>query len=243
VKDIVLWQSKAAREREERRLRELTSLHQLTIPPRELTGPVPRKLRWKRVLRFTVAFEATMVAFMASATIWLGIRTAAFYREMERDAHQATEMLQRKAEQATDPERKARIEKAIRDGEDTDRRLLPAFGRALALVCVMPLLFFLVYSGLNWFFFIRPNLLLLRRGAPVRGSVIRQKRRLGFVPAVEFAFTTDRGEHIRRTQPVVRSEALLFNVGDSVWVLYLPRRPRTAQIYGLKSALAEVATG
>jgi hypothetical protein len=240
VKDIVFWQSATAREREKRHLSELAALHQSTVPPGELLRPVPRKLRWKKSLKFGVAFEVVFLVLALCMTIWFCMRVTRFDNEMAQFFHQSNERTRHKAAQTTDPKEKAKLDKHVRESEEFDRKLHTLHVVTLASICMMVFVFPLAHATLNWFINVRPNLLLLRGGAPVRASIIQRKRTFPFFPAVEFGFTTDRGEHIRRTQLVVRSETLLFNVGDSVWVLYLPRRPKTAQIYGLKSALAEV---
>lgn len=57
---------------------------------------------------------------------------------------------------------------------------------------------------------------------------------------LEMGFMTEHGESIRKKQVLREKEALLFESGSPVWMLYLPRRPKRARIYGLKSVLAEV---
>ena len=241
MKDIILWQSRGARERKERHLRELSLLHRSTMPPSELLQPVPRKLRWKRSLKFIVGFDAALLACAIGLMIAAGIWITRFHNDVARESRRQNEKMRQVAAQSSDADKRAKAERAIREGEEFERKWCALYVAMLAgvgLTFVAPVF----HVGVNWFIHIRPNLLLLREGAPVHASVIQRKRTYLLVPAVEFGFTADRGEHIRRTQPLARLEARLFGVGDSVWILYLPRRPKLACIYGLKSTLARIVT-
>jgi hypothetical protein len=143
------------------------------------------------------------------------------------------------AAQTTDPEKKAKIDKSIREGEELDRKWHTLYVVMLAVICMMAFVLPLAHATLNWFIHMRPGLILLRRGIPVRAVVVRKKRWL-LATHLEVGFTTERGESIRKKQILREKESSLFQSGSPVWMLYLPSRPKMACIYGLKSALAEV---
>lgn len=242
MKDIVLWQSTAARERKDQHLRTLVALHQSATPPPELLQPVPRKLRWKRSLKFAGVFEVVLLVFVLCGAVWCTRLATQLYDEMVRDTRRWNERMREQAGQTTDPDRKAKIEKSIREGEEVERKWAGLYVMMLAQICMMmagPV----IHLSVSWFKQIRPELLLLREGTVVRASVVGRKNWFLLVPAVEFGFTTERGEHIRRSQPVLRAESPLFSVGDSAWVLHLPRRPKLARVYGLKSQIADIEIG
>jgi len=242
MNDVILWQSAAARDREAQRLKALAALHQSMTPITELLQSIPRRLRWKKSLKIIVVFDLAILVLGICAAIYLCTLETRFYGETTSEARRWNEKALQHAAQANDPEQKAKAEKSIRDSEEVERKLCILHYALLASICFSMLVGPVGHVCLNWFVHIRPSLLLLREGTPVRASVVQRKRTFLFVPAVEFGFTTDQGEHIRRTQPLARSEARLFSVGDSVWILYLPRRPKLACIYGLKSALARIVT-
>jgi hypothetical protein len=239
VKDIILWQSVAAREREEKYLRTLASLHQSVTPPSELLLPVPRKLHWKRTLKFIVGFDAVLLAFAICMMIKLCALESTSYKDVATESRRHLESLHREAAHTPDLEKKAKIEKSIRDDEKFGRRwrlihvaiLVGIFG----IVLVGPV----THVTLNWFIHIRPDLILLRSGVPARATVVGRKRWL-LATYLEMGFTTERGESIRKKQIVREREAELFQAGSPAWMLYCPSRPSRARIYGLRSALAEV---
>jgi hypothetical protein len=239
VKDIILWQSAAAREWKNRYLAELSALHQSVTPPSELLLPAPRKLRWKGMLKFLAAFEVTFLLFAACMLFKLCSLESGIFKDVAMETQQHAERLRRDATDTADTTGKARIEKRIRDNEDFRRTWRLFHVATLTFILGLALAVPLLHATSAWFVVIRPDLALLRSGAPGRGTVVGRQpwflaRRL------EIAFTTARGEPIRKRQVLRENEASQFENGDHVWMLYLPRRPRCARIYGLKSALAEV---
>jgi hypothetical protein len=224
-------------------LEALAALHQSKTPPGELLLPLPRKLRWRKSLKVIVGFDAVLLMFGICPAIWFCILETRFYRDTVSDIRRWNEKTRQLAAQTNDTEQKAEAEKFIRENDNLERKWRTLYVVMLAIICMTTLIFPAAHVGATWFVHVWPNLLLLREGAPVRADVIQRKRSLMFIPRLEFGFTTDRGKHIRRTQPVAWREAPLFNTGDSVWALYLPRRPKPATIYALKSAMAEIVAG
>jgi hypothetical protein len=171
VKDIVLWQTAAARKREERNLRKLAALHQSVVPPSELLLPTPRKLHWKRSLKFMVAFDVVLLVFMICMGVRLSMVETQFYTHIVKVMRLGREKMQNKAAQTTDPERKAKIERVIRESESFDRKWLILHIVFLAAIWTMLFVLPVAHETLNWFIHVRTDLILLRRGIPVRATV------------------------------------------------------------------------
>lgn len=239
MKDVILWQSDAAREREKRYLAKLGALHQLATPPRELLLPVPRRLRWKSALKFWVGFDLVLLVAAICATIWCCMLATRLYNDTVHDIRLGNEKMRRYATQTTDPSKRAKAEKSIREGEELERRWHALHTGMLVVIFLGVLAGPVSHVIESWFLHIQPDLILLREGTPVRGTVVSKKRWF-LAGHLEVGFTTERGESIRKKQVVREKEASLFQAGSPVWMLYLPRRPKRARIYGLKSACAEV---
>jgi hypothetical protein len=239
VKDIILWQSAAARKREEEYLTALSALHQSVYPPGELQLPVPRKLRWKRALKLAVAFDAALLVAVICMSIKFCSMEAGFYSDMATENQRHIEKLRRETVQTTDPERRAKIQKSIRESEDFGRKWRLLNAALLTLILGTVLATPSLHMTLSWFTQIRPELILLRSGIPVRGTVVSKKTWF-LAKRLEIAFTTERGESIRKKQILRDREAGVFSNGSPLWMLYSPSRPTRAKIYGLRSALAEV---
>lgn len=235
MKDIVLWESKTARERETQHAQRLAAIHSVTTTPPELAQPSPRRLRWKKSLKVAAWCELFVLTAILIATVVLLVKAvplARWVHEMRRDDIRHWSKRER---ETTDPEQRTKYERQRREMES---RWWVAPG--IVMSALLPLAGYCVNLIVHWFTHVRPFLVLLREGTAARGTVTASKRRLLLFPSVEFVFTTERGEQIRRMRTLHKSESGIFTVGSSVWVVYLPSRPKGAQIYGLKSALAEI---
>jgi hypothetical protein len=239
VKDIILWQSIPAREREKQYLSQLSVLHQSTAPPRELSQRIPRTLRWKRSPKLIVGFDVAILVLAISVTIWCSILATRLHNDLVRDIRRGNEHMRHYATQATDPVEKAKAEKSLREGEEFERKWHGLYFGMLTGIFLGAFVGPVVHVCVDWFAHIRPELILLSRGIPVCATVV-SKRHWLVVMQLEVGFTTERGESIRKKQVLHEKEASLFQAGGSVWMLYLPLRPKMARIYGLKSSLAEV---
>jgi len=239
VKDILLWQSTAAREREKRYLTALVALHQSTTPPSEVLSPVPRKLRWKNSLKFMMWTGVVYLVFATTMLARICSMELALYNDVATENQRSVEKLRRTAGQTVDFETKAKIERSLRENQVYGRKLLLVHIAILAWVLGIGLAYPGALVTFVWFTTIRPELILLRNGIPVRAAVVKQTPWILW-KRIEMVFTTPSGESIRKKELVRTSESALFQIDSPVWMLYSPSRPSRAKIYGLKSALAEL---
>ena len=239
MKDIILWQSATSRERAKRHLTGLSAIHRSTTPPSELMRDPPRKSRWKLFLKLIVTFQMVILAFWAYLVVWAIVTEVRFHSQIVEEIANADVRLRSDAAQSTDPQKKAKIESVIRNDVEFMKKWRILNDEILAFIlagfCISPV----GNLGITWFYHARPEIILLRRGLPVRAIIVGKKRRL-LGTRLEARFTTDRGEAICKRQFVRPAEALLFEIGSPVWMLYSPSRPSLAKIYGLKSALVEL---
>lgn len=175
MKDTILWQSAASREREKRRLSELAALHQSVTPPSELLLPAPRKLRWKGSLKFVVVFYVLLLVFAICMTTWFCILETRFYNDTMRELQPGNERMRRYAAQTTDAEKKARAEKCIRESEEVEQKWRALNIGILAFFLMGALGIPVAHVTGSWFLHIRPELILLRGGVPVRATVTDRK--------------------------------------------------------------------
>jgi len=202
VKDILLFEPAAAREREAQRLRNLAAVHRVDTPPSELRQPLPRRVRWGRRLKVAAILYLLFTLYVLFSVYGEIIDHIAFVRKYAPHAS--------------------------------------PLATALVVIIVLTVLVELTPAAWFWFRHLRPTLLLLQQGAVARAIITNTRRTPLSRAMVEFSFTTECGEHVRRTNLIAKREAPLFNVSDSVWVLYLPRRPKVAIIYGCKFVGAEI---
>jgi hypothetical protein len=239
VKDIILWQSAAAREREKRYFTELRALHQSAIPPSELLLPIPRKLRWKRMLKFVMWLHVTLLAFVTCMAIWCVDMETQFHNDVVQGLRQHSEIVRHEATQKIDSQKRAKIEDSIREDEELLKKWRLLHAGILFAILLGVLACPVANLCMTWFIHARPELILLREGVPVRAAVIGKKSWL-LVTNLLLEFTTERGESIRKKQIVRKAEAPLFPIGALTWMLYSPSRPSRARMYGLKAALGEI---
>jgi hypothetical protein len=240
MKDLVLWQSTAARERESRRLRDLAALHQSPDPPRELLQRLPRKLRLKIWMRWIMGFDVFLLVFALVLSSWIIQVADRASQEEIRNTRLGNDRIRDYVSQATDLEKKAKAEKTLREGEELVRKQSLDRIRVLAVICLIATFGPVLYFVLSWLR-LRPELNMLRLGTPARAVITARKDGL-FVSALQTSFTTDRGEVLQKWHVVFSSEVALFHEGSSIWMLYMPSRPNKMRIYGLKTTLAEVVT-
>lgn len=240
MKDIVLFESTAGRDRREKRRQKLVAMHKSDQPPSELLAAPPRKLRWKRALRFLMAWNVTLLLIALCASIYFCVLVGRIFHELRSDLPQSEWRARQRAAHAADPEQRQQAEQTLQRYDILNRQL-----RRLQILVLVTMVVGLIgvpvmHVMVSWFVHIRPELELLRHGTAVRAMVTGHSRWLGFAPRIEFGFTTERGQNTRARQLVGAAESSAFNVGDPVWVLYHPRRPRRAMVYGLRHQFAEL---
>ena len=164
MKDIVLFQSSATRKRAARHLQTLELIHKTEKPPPELLHDRPRKLRWKTALKVAVAFEVVLLLVGIIGAIWMISLATRLYYDMTEDIRKSNEKMRRYAKQVADPEKKAKAKKAVREGEEVQRKWRLLAVAMIAKVLLACLVGPITHAVISWFEHARPEFLLLREG-------------------------------------------------------------------------------
>ena len=186
-----------------------------------------------------MVFDVLLLTFTICMAIWFCILETRFYKDTMHELERGNEKMRRYAAQTTDPKKKAKAEESIHESEEVKQKWRALHIGMLTVILMGTLGNPVAHATGSWFLHIRPELILLRSGVPVRATITRRKHWL-LTTRLEMGFTTERGKSVRKKQFLPKKEASLFENGTLVWMLYLPRRPKCARIYGLKSALAEI---
>lgn len=225
-------------EREEKRrqqLEEFTAIHRSETPPIELQQSCPRKIRWRSTAKILLKLEVSiLIALLLTFGAWFVPKDAREHQKLRRMHEQIrheTENVKSADQSKNAEERKRWAQEREQNLRMTEMEVL----RQVLAVCASLLLYF----AISWAALVRPFGVLPRYGTCARGVVTGRRRGYGKWRTIEYAFTTDTGELMRNSWGTSKAVHDTLKDGQPVWILYLPRKPKRATVYGM-NGFAEV---
>lgn len=229
------------KEERRRRLEQFAAVQQSETPPIELQQPRPRHIRWgpvaKRLLALELLLVLVVIAVVSVFAIWFACVAAREHQKLRHLQDQLRQQIQ-SAENAGQIHKLGEKQQALDQTEKDLRKTESDLARKTPTMLGALLILLIFYVGF-WIAMVGPFALLLRHGMYARGRVTGRTRKSAKCWTVDYTFLTEAGENIHVRWNTSKAVHDIIKDGQEVWVLYLPRKPKRAAIYGL-AGVAEV---